>query len=110
MLSVLGFATGGLVVAGIALAILYHFARPAPAIWRGDASAVPSACTTLVAAHARTYLTFLLCLGTATIGAALGGVGVAAITGQPAGEGWPVGLVAVGLVLLLGNVDMQRRP
>ncbi|HET8684305.1 MAG TPA: hypothetical protein VFM54_20875 [Micromonosporaceae bacterium] len=55
-------------------------------------------------------LTFLLCLGTATIGAALGGGALAAITGQPAGEGWPVGLVAVGLVLLLGNVDMQRRP
>ncbi|HZN16582.1 MAG TPA: hypothetical protein VFB84_00020 [Micromonosporaceae bacterium] len=102
----LGSVLGGLGVAVAALAVLYRFVRPAPAIWRGDASAVPAVCTTMVAAHARTYLSFLLCLGTATTGVALGGVGfaLAAVTGQPVGEGWPVGLAATGFLLLLSNV------
>lgn len=97
---------GGLGVAGIALTVLYRFVKPVPAIWRGDASRVPTTYTTVLAAHARTYLSFLLCMGTAALGIALCGIAVAfsALLGWPVGDGWPVGLIAVGALLLLSNV------
>lgn len=102
---------GGLAVAAASLAHLYWFARPAKAIWRGDASRVPRGHLRIVAVNARTYPSALLCVGTTAIAVAFGGIGaaLAAMSGRPIDDGGPASSVLLGiaLALLLSNLVLM---
>ena len=90
-------------MAGVALAVLVAYVRPAGRIWRGDTAQMPaSAIGWVVAVTPRTYLSAVLCVGAVTVGFALGGVAVA--LGGITHSTWPGYLLLAGLVTLLANV------
>jgi hypothetical protein len=90
-------------VASIAIAVLFHYVRPAGEIWRGNASRMPSIhFGRVVTVTPRTYPSALLCVGAVTVSFALGGIAVA--LGGITSAGWPQHLLVAGVIMLLTNV------
>lgn len=99
---VIAYVVGGLLVASIAIAILFWYVRPAGEIWRGDTSRMPIGLGPMITVTPHTYPSALLCVGTLSVAFALGGIAFALL--GITGTRWPEHLLKPAGIMLLANV------